>query len=392
MNRLILALVLAALASTSCAEERTVLRTVPEEPPGPPGIRPPIWRQLAAGNFHTCVLVDGEPWCWGRNEGGTLGETEEPILATPNRVASPVPLVAVAAGEGFTCGLTAQGAVWCWGNNDYGQLGTGDFESRSIPTLVPLPEAVRRIDTGYFHACAITVSRALYCWGRNDERQLGIGGVPGAPPEPSPRRVGTASDWSHVATGGGHTCGLRDGSLWCWGRNLGAVGVDPEIDLQPPEPVIAAPFDDWVSISCGQHDTCGLRADGALWCMGANSFGVHATGDKESRFVPARAEGLPPAIDVLVNNFNGCALTSDGDVLCWGWNELGALGQGDTVERLEPALLPPPGGYVEMSLGFQHNCARRYDGSVWCVGRNVEGQLGDGTTQSRAELTPIAFP
>ncbi|MEZ4271875.1 MAG: RCC1 domain-containing protein [Myxococcota bacterium] len=33
-------------------------------------------------------------------------------------------------------------------------------------------------------------------------------------------QVGSASDWSDIAAGVQHTCGIRSGGqLWCWGRN-----------------------------------------------------------------------------------------------------------------------------------------------------------------------------
>ena len=56
---------------------------------------------------------------------------------------------------------------------------------------------VTAISTGNGHTCAIK-GGALYCWGRNEDGQLGIGTRMDSP---TPVRVGQDSDWTAVATG-----------------------------------------------------------------------------------------------------------------------------------------------------------------------------------------------
>jgi len=85
---------------------------------------------LAAGSWHTCgVDSAGAVWCWG---GGR---------STAARVAGLAPALAVVAGEAHTCALVDLGGgawePWCWGANHLGQLGDGTRTSRDVPAAVP---------------------------------------------------------------------------------------------------------------------------------------------------------------------------------------------------------------------------------------------------------------
>ena len=61
------------------------------------------------------------------------------------------------------------------------------------------------IAAGNTHTCAILGDGSLWCWGRNSNGQLGIGN---ATDQPSPVRVGSATDWRSVSAGGGTTCAV----------------------------------------------------------------------------------------------------------------------------------------------------------------------------------------
>ena len=41
--------------------------------------------------------------------------------------------VAIAAGDEHTCALPGDGSVWCWGRNEGGQLGNGSVETSATP-------------------------------------------------------------------------------------------------------------------------------------------------------------------------------------------------------------------------------------------------------------------
>jgi alpha-tubulin suppressor-like RCC1 family protein len=87
---------------------------------------------VSAGELHTCVVLDdGELRCFGDNTHGELGQGNTTTIGDdPGESTVPVDVGgqvrAVAAGERFTCAVTASG-VRCWGANDKGGLGQGSI-------------------------------------------------------------------------------------------------------------------------------------------------------------------------------------------------------------------------------------------------------------------------
>jgi alpha-tubulin suppressor-like RCC1 family protein len=101
------------------------------------------------------------------------------------------------------------------------------------------------IAVGDFFVCGLRHG-ALYCWGRDYDGQLGLGkkkdpercGGGKLPVCNRPVRVGNESDWTAIALGAFHSCGLRGKRLYCWGRNDKGPG-DSEIVLTDEWPFLA---------------------------------------------------------------------------------------------------------------------------------------------------------
>jgi alpha-tubulin suppressor-like RCC1 family protein len=94
---------------------------------------------LSAGGLHTCGLVSGVAYCWGRNAFGQLGVGDTLDRATPTPVAGDLAFSSLSAGYEHTCGVTTAGAAYCWGRNLEGQLGDNTTSNRSQPVAVQNP-------------------------------------------------------------------------------------------------------------------------------------------------------------------------------------------------------------------------------------------------------------
>jgi len=92
---------------------------------------------LASGAYHMCaVLTSGSAVCWGDGNVGQRGDsTFVTTRSWPVQVlagAGPADnagnlsdVVAMAAGNNFSCGLTSAGSVLCWGDGRSGAVGSG---------------------------------------------------------------------------------------------------------------------------------------------------------------------------------------------------------------------------------------------------------------------------
>jgi len=93
---------------------------------------------VAAGGEHTCAITGSagsfDAWCWGDNQFGQLGDDGQSgsLSSAPVRVdlltgfGQPV---GISAGTRHTCAIDVDGNVWCWGRNNDGQVGSGTLSA-----------------------------------------------------------------------------------------------------------------------------------------------------------------------------------------------------------------------------------------------------------------------
>jgi len=215
---------------------------------------------LAAGTYHTCALLQGgSVKCWGYNGTGQLGLGDTlPRGDTPGQMGDALPpvdlgtgaiTVALAAGDFHTCALLQGGSVKCWGLNDYGQLGLGDQVDRGLGpgqmgdalpavNLGTGKEAIA-IAAGLANdnrnsTCALFGDGSVKCWGGNTNGELGLGDNlhrgdgPGEMGDALPAAdLGTGKKAIAIAGAGWAHCALLEGgSVKCWGvNNYGALGL-----------------------------------------------------------------------------------------------------------------------------------------------------------------------
>jgi alpha-tubulin suppressor-like RCC1 family protein len=354
----------------------------------------PVWTRVAIGSEVVCGLgSDGSLWCWGNNSSGALGQS---IMGTrlsdraPNRVAADVVWAEVEAGEAAACGIRQDTrALWCWGSPRTGQMGVGPTGARySAPGPVIGDGAWLSVSLSRQTACGIQVDGSLHCWGAGDYGALGQGDLE---TRDVPIQVGTATDWSMVSTGAYHTCGIRQGVAYCWGWSFegrlgsGAVGAGNDYETAPV--LVDGGFDDWTAISAGIQHTCGLRT-GSVWCWGS----TWALGTPSDVLSPTQVGNDTDWVAVEAGHDLSCGLKVDGSLWCWGRALDGRLRPNDA--DLEVGSAPVRVGehaiWVAHAVGRGQVCALDAAGDLSCWGNNLQGELGLGT--STVGLSPLAVP
>ncbi|AKU90997.1 regulator of chromosome condensation, RCC1 [Vulgatibacter incomptus] len=288
----------------------------------------------------------------------------------------------LAMGRNHTC-LLQNGEVWCWGSNAYGQLGTGASGANVYaPVQSTFGLAFRSLSAGEDHTCGVTVDDELYCWGRNDRLQLGRSGI-----SSSAQPILVVPDpFAFVTSSYRFNCAADlQGHAWCWGynssdRELGYPGETnySSVPLQVASPVDGMQPIEFAWLSGGLNHTCGLSSSGELICWGYNGYGQLATGDFSARLRPTSPfPGL--TLDVFGTGENHvCANDPSGTSVCWGESTMGKLGNGTAgANRSNPVQVSNPGvAFVAFTGGIQHTCALDSSGAAWCWGSNARGQLG----------------
>ncbi len=191
-----------------------------------------------------------------------------------------------------------------------------------------------------------------------------------------------------------NTCGLEDGSAWCWGSNADyALGLaDPSVVSLPTEITGLPPL---VAVEVGAQYACGLDTEGAVWCWGRNTSGQLGAGFFVSTAAPRRVALPGPIHRLSAGTAHVCALGVAGELWCWGENSERQLGTPDSTDNQpEPLRVDTTSDWVAVSAGQGHTCAIRASGALYCWGRNAQGQLGlgpDAPIQVGAP-TPIDVP
>ncbi len=371
---------------------------------------PPGASAVALGDRHTCAVIGsptgaaagtwGTVWCWGANEAGQLGDgaTTTASTPTPAQVPGLDAVIALAAGDAFTCALrspdagvsASAGTVLCWGNNDDGAVGIGGGVSpvpAPAPVAFPDGAVVEAIAARGGHVCAIAAG-GVFCWGANSQGELGDGTFAS---RATPVMVPDVSGATAVAAGLAHTCVLGAGGVTCWGANqVGELG-DGTTEVRAMS-VVVAPLAGVTSLAAGAYHTCAVSGDGGVWCWGANQAGQLGEGTTSSFPVPVPATGIQQAVEVTAGDNFSCARRTDGTVACWGDNRLGQLGTATAIRRLVPTPVAGLANAQSIAASGDHTCVRQASAAASraaCWGHNQAGELGDGSRMDRASPTAL---
>jgi len=370
--------------------------------------------RVYAGHGFTCGIAEGGTGlCWGINDEGQLGISDDILFGSALRIVSQdlrfVELSTKPAGR-HVCGITTSEEAYCWGENDFGQLGNGSSTFQIGPQLVSGGLTFASITAGWRSSCGITTDEGAYCWGRGAWGQLGDGL---ATRSSVPVQVAGGHRFRKIEVGSNNlVCGLTtDGRILCWGLDRsGALGSASSTTCSrgdglqlacatTPQPI--ASDEHFFEVSTGSSFACGITLSLRLLCWGRNDLGQLGSPITESCAqgifsgvacgrTPVPVSGHLRFVTVAAGLRHACGVTLDGDAYCWGRNSIGELGSGIVgTNSPVPALVDGGVTFRSVTVGDRHSCGEGTDGSLYCWGSNEWGQLGTGDTHLWLEPTPV---
>ena len=248
--------------------------------------------------FGCARRASGQVLCWGQGTSGQLGHHRSESSVDPVVVALPAPALQLAAGEFHSCVVLDDGSaedggpVRCWGYGIYGELGSGTTShSNRAVAAVGVDDAVQVV-VGLYHTCARHADGGVSCWGYNPSGQLGTGDTMR---RTTPTRVDGLTDVVDLGAGRDTSCALLgSGRVRCWGGdNNHQLGNGDPIENSTVPVDVAGPAD-YVAIELGSFTGCGVTRDDRVRCWGYGHGFRLGTGDPSNAPVPMEVVRLAP--------------------------------------------------------------------------------------------------
>ncbi len=126
---------------------------------------------ISAGQRHSCAVADGKAYCWGENGEGRLGNdttTDSWVPVAVKTDSGPMAgkvVTAITTGYAYSCAV-ADGQPYCWGDNEVGQLGNNSTTDSTVPVAVDTGgvlggKTITAIAAGFYHSCVVADGKAL---------------------------------------------------------------------------------------------------------------------------------------------------------------------------------------------------------------------------------------
>ncbi|PZQ49098.1 MAG: hypothetical protein DI551_00145 [Micavibrio aeruginosavorus] len=410
---------------------------------------------LVAGENHTCIVKkEGEPWCWGRDNTGQLGNGSAvsdsvapyPVagISTDTYYLSTVASALTPAGWQLLMSPQATGSIVLTAINSYatstfyayteaGSPGRDDGQgARTYTTTLNYTDTATadcvavnayagRVNSGgtlqteaqlgntislVGASQTFTGSVDLGTFASTDRLRLRYAMTNNCNSGSVVITLNTTSTvqtpaanyagWSNISSYGGHSCGVRgDGNGFCWGSDSsGQLGNNTAISSTQETPsMVVSDGIPWSKIVAGADHSCGVKANGTLWCWGSEAQGQLGNGSTAAtQAAPVQIGTATDWTDITAGYQFTCGIRSDGRAYCWGSDTSGKLGNGSSGSVSAPATVNDFGPWVNINAFENHACGIKADGSAWCWGAGAQGQLGNNTTTDAQSPSLVSLP
>lgn len=231
-------------------------------------------------------------------------------------------------------------------------------------------QCITNVATGAGHSCVLK-DGTLWSWGRNTNGQLGDNSYSH---KNIPTQIGTDNNWMSLASFSGYqnsSMAIKtNGSLWGWGINDHGQLGDGTL-MQKNVPTQIGVSYDWLFISCGNMHTLGIKTNGTLWGWGNNIGGEIGDGTTIDRLMPVQVGNETNWAKVAAGGYNySIGLKQNGTL--WVWGSQSQI----NLQLLTPTQLGSDTNWIDIDSGNLHTIALKNDGTIWAYAVGPEGQLG----------------
>jgi prepilin-type N-terminal cleavage/methylation domain-containing protein len=213
-------------------------------------------KSISTSNSETCAIAsDNLAYCWGVNSYGQLGNNSTtnssiPVAVYKTGVLNGKTITAISAEGSEACVIASDGQPYCWGYNYNGQLGNNSTTQSQVPVAVDNSGVLSGKNSTYIstagaQACVVASDNQVYCWGFNNMGQLGNNSTSDSHSPVAVNTAGVLSGKTLTSVTGGysHTCALANNNqAYCWGWNyFGQLGNNSTTQSLIPVIVVPAP-------------------------------------------------------------------------------------------------------------------------------------------------------
>jgi len=332
------------------------------------------WKDIVFGRdtVSACALAyDQQIYCWGDNTYGQLGDGTTTAHSEAKPVSGSLRFKSIVSGgpQSSFCAIATTDYAYCWGYNYSSFLGNGSSSNTSVPTLVVAGQNTtgrwKKVTMLNYSTCGLSTeaSAYIYCWGGNLNYNFGNSAIPNGAAYSSPMRA-SGANYTDVAGGSHHVCGIAAGQIWCWGLRVNsAANWFCRIPGEPNPVVSDCPgltsrgFDvnttptgisstNIVELLSGSDEMCARYTTNELRCFGANFKGQAGDsgygpddgwGTVANRASPTNCvKNLGSGSSCMqfksmrYGAFSACGIDINDEAWCWGLGQFSMHGDGNT--------------------------------------------------------------